>query len=104
MPNEDFIYYGDSKNAPYGVKDREKIRELTFHVVENLMKRGIKGLAVACNTATSAAVKDLRLMYPDLPLVGIEPAIKPAVSQRNFTICSDCIKSRRISFPCHVRD
>ena len=81
MPNEDFIYFGDSKNAPYGVKDREKIRELTFHVVEKLMKRGIKGLAVACNTATSAAVKDLRLMYPDLPLVGIEPAIKPAVSQ-----------------------
>ena len=63
------------------MKDREKIRELTFHVVEKLMKQGIKGLAVACNTATSAAVKDLRLMYPDLPLVGIEPAIKPAVSQ-----------------------
>lgn len=81
MPNEDFIYFGDSKNAPYGVKDRERIRELTFHVVKKLMKQGIKGLAVACNTATSAAVKDLRLMYPDLPLVGIEPAIKPAVSQ-----------------------
>ena len=64
MPNEDFIYYGDSKNAPYGVKDREKIRELTFHVVENLMKRGIKGLAVACNTATSAAVRSAASWTP----------------------------------------
>lgn len=79
MPQEDFIYYGDSKNAPYGTKEPEEIRRLTFAVVEKLLERGIKGLVVACNTATSAAVRQLRLMYPDLPLVGIEPAIKPAV-------------------------
>ena len=79
MPNEDFIYYGDSKNAPYGTKDPEIIRQLTFSVVEKLLKYNIKGLAIACNTATSAAVKQLRVMYPSLPLVGIEPAIKPAV-------------------------
>ena len=60
MPNENYIYFGDSKNAPYGVKER-------------------KGLVVACNTATSAAVSELRRVYPDMPLVGIEPAIKPAV-------------------------
>lgn len=81
MPNEDFIYYGDSKHAPYGTKDPEIIRKLTFSVVEKLLKYDIKGLAVACNTATSAAVKQLRVMYPELPLVGIEPAIKPAVKQ-----------------------
>jgi len=81
MPGEDFIYYGDSANAPYGTKPREEIRKLTFHVVEYLLERGIKGLAVACNTATSAAVRDLRGMYPDLPIVGIEPAVKPAVLQ-----------------------
>jgi glutamate racemase len=79
MPNEDYIYYGDSKNAPYGTKSQEEIRRLTFHVVELLLKRGIKGLVVACNTATSAAVRLLRNQYPDLPIVGIEPAIKPAV-------------------------
>lgn len=79
MPSEDFIYYGDSANAPYGTKERDEIRRLTFHVVNVLMERGIKGLAVACNTATGAAVRDLRVMYPELAIVGIEPAVKPAV-------------------------
>lgn len=78
MPYEDFIYFGDSANAPYGTKTTEEIKKLTFAVVEKLLKRGIKGLAIACNTATGAAVKQLRMEYPDLPLVGIEPAIKPA--------------------------
>jgi glutamate racemase len=81
MPDENFIYYGDSANVPYGTKPREEIRRLTFHVVDYLLERGIKGMAIACNTATSAAVKELRIMYPDLPLVGIEPAIKPAIEQ-----------------------
>lgn len=81
MPNEDFVYYGDSKNAPYGTKEPDIIRQLTFNAVEELLKYNIKGLAIACNTATSAAVKQLRIMYPDLPLVGIEPAIKPAVEK-----------------------
>ena len=79
MPDEDFIYYGDSLHAPYGTKEPGVIKELTFNVVEKLLKIGIKGMVVACNTATSAAVRSLREMYPDLPLVGIEPAIKPAV-------------------------
>lgn len=79
MPNEDYIYFGDSKNAPYGVKTRDEIRELTFNAVKLLLDKGAKGIVVACNTATSAAVADLRKMYPDVPLVGIEPAIKPAV-------------------------
>ena len=57
MPDENFIYYGDSANVPYGTKPREEIRRLTFHVVDYLLERGIKGMAIACNTATSAAVK-----------------------------------------------
>ena len=81
MPYEDFIFFGDSKNAPYGTKPREEIRALTFKNVEFLMDMGIKGIVIACNTATSAAVKDLRIMYPDFPIVGIEPAIKPAVTE-----------------------
>lgn len=81
MPHEDFIYYGDSANAPYGTKETDVIKNLTLDVVDKLLKRGIKGLAVACNTATGAAVKQLRVMYPDLPIVGIEPAIKPAAEK-----------------------
>lgn len=79
MPNENYIYFGDSKNAPYGVKSVEEVRDLTFNAVEFLLNKGVKGIAIACNTATSAAVANLRKVYPDLPLVGIEPALKPAV-------------------------
>lgn len=80
MPQEDFIYFGDSKNAPYGTKTLEEVRGLVFDVTDDLLARGAKGLVVACNTATSAAVRKLRETYPDLPIVGIEPAVKPAVS------------------------
>lgn len=79
MPNENYIYFGDSKNAPYGTKTKKEIRDLTFNAVEFLLEKGAKGIVVACNTATSAAVAELRVVYPDIPLVGIEPAIKPAV-------------------------
>lgn len=83
MPNEDYIYFGDSKNAPYGMKSAKEVRDLTFKAVEFLLDKGVKGIAIACNTATSAAVAELRRVYPDLPLVGIEPALKPAVELNN---------------------
>ena len=79
MPNENYIYLGDSINAPYGIKSVEEVKNLTFKAVEFLLNKGVKGIAIACNTATSAAVAELRIKYPDLPLVGIEPALKPAV-------------------------
>lgn len=82
MPQEDYLYFGDSKNAPYGTKNLEMVRELTINHVEFLMEQGAKSVVVACNTATSAAVALLRQKYPDLPLVGIEPAIKPAAVQK----------------------
>ena len=78
MPEEDFIYYGDSLNAPYGVKPLEEVRQLTYACAEHLLERGVKEIIIACNTATSAACRIMRGMYPDLPLVGIEPAVKPA--------------------------
>ena len=84
MPNEDYIYYGDSKNAPYGTKTAEEVKALTFSVVENLLNKVVKGIVVACNTATSAAVADLRIKYPELPIVGIEPALKPAVTSEKI--------------------
>ena len=79
MPGEDFLYLGDSVHAPYGTKALEEVRRLTITNVELLLERGAKSVVIACNTATSAAVALLRKKYPDLPLVGIEPAIKPAV-------------------------
>ena len=78
MPEERFLYFGDSKNAPYGTKSRDAVLEITKNNLEMLKKRGIKALVVACNTATSAAVRILREENPDLPIIGIEPAVKPA--------------------------
>ncbi len=87
MPNEDYIYYGDSANAPYGTKSVEKVRELTIgHVKRFIEKDHVKAIAIACNTATSAAVRTLREMYPDIPLVGVEPAIKPAVNSSEHPV------------------
>lgn len=79
MPYEDYIYLGDSENAPYGTKTLDEVRGLTVSNVRFLLENGTKAIAIACNTATSAAVSMLRKIYPDIPLVGIEPAIKPAV-------------------------
>ena len=81
MPGEDFLYFGDSANAPYGNKTTEEVRRLTLHNANMLLNRGVKALVIACNTATSAAIADLRQAYPDAIIVGIEPALKPAADQ-----------------------
>lgn len=79
MPNENYIFFGDSKNAPYGTKTLKEVQQLTCQDAEYLLSLGVKALVVACNTATSAAIKILRARYPDMPVIGIEPALKPAV-------------------------
>ena len=81
MPGERFLYYGDSANAPYGTRSREEVEALTFAAVRKLMARGIKALVIACNTATSAAIAALRQAYPDLIIIGIEPALKLAADR-----------------------
>ena len=79
MPGERFYYFGDSANAPYGKKTTEKVRELTLAAGRKLLEDlGCKALVVACNTATAAAIIDLRESYPDRIVVGIEPALKLA--------------------------
>lgn len=78
LPGERFLYYGDNKNAPYGTRTEEEIRRLTMDAAEFLVQKGIKALVVACNTATSAAIVPLRARYTNMPVVGIEPALKPA--------------------------
>ncbi len=81
LPQERFLYYGDSANAPYGTKSPQQVRELSFAVARRLLDRGIKALVVACNTATSAAISQLREAFPELIVVGIEPALKPAADR-----------------------
>ena len=82
MPEENFVYLGDSLNAPYGIKDKAEIKRLTFKGIEFLLEKGAKAIVVACNTATSVAIEDLRSRYKNMPVIGIEPALKPAVELR----------------------
>ncbi len=79
MPNEKYIFYGDSANAPYGKKSSDTVRKLTMSTAAKLYEMGCKCLVVACNTATSVAINVLRDTYRDIPVIGIEPALKPAV-------------------------
>ena len=81
LPNENYLYFGDSANAPYGEKTTEEVRRLTLHAAEMLFARGAKALVVACNTATSAAIHILRETYPDKIIIGIEPALKVATDR-----------------------
>lgn len=84
MPSEQFLYYGDSANAPYGSRPTLQIRNLTLRHAERLFESGAKALVVACNTATSAAINELRRRYPDRIIIGIEPALKLAVSRHPY--------------------
>lgn len=78
LPHEDFRFFGDSANAPYGEKTEERVLELSRGIVEGLLADGAKAIVIACNTATSVAAEALRSSYADVPIVGIEPALKPA--------------------------
>ena len=79
LPGERFVYYGDSANAPYGSRPTEEVRALTLAAVERLKAEyPLKALVIACNTATAAAINDVRSAFPELIVVGIEPALKVA--------------------------
>lgn len=81
LPEESVIYLGDGKNCPYGSRSVEEIRRLSVEAVEHLLGMGCKLIVVACNTATAASIDYLRATYPSVPIVGMEPAIKPACLQ-----------------------
>lgn len=78
LPRESLIYLGDGKNCPYGTKSEVQIRELAEKAVGDLVERGCKMVVVACNTATAAAIEYLRERFSHIPIVGLEPAVKPA--------------------------
>ena len=77
LPCESLIYLGDGKNCPYGSLPKQRITELAEAAVRDLVERGCKMVVVACNTATAAAISHLRATF-DIPIVGLEPAVKPA--------------------------
>ena len=81
LPHEHFVYFADTAYAPYGERGDAYVIERSRAVVEHLQREhGIKALVVACNTATTAAIHLLRADHPDLPIVGLEPGLKPAVA------------------------
>jgi glutamate racemase len=80
LPFENSVYLADSKNAPYGVRSKDEIIALSVKNTEFLLNQNCKMVVVACNTATTNAIKELRAQY-DVPFIGIEPAIKPAANQ-----------------------
>ena len=81
LPNEEFIYYADTDNVPYGIKPKEEVKEYINQAVKFLIDKDVKAIVIACNTATSIAINDLRKKY-SLPIIGIEPAAKPAIENR----------------------
>jgi glutamate racemase len=78
-PNEHYLYWADTANVPYGTKSKTEVRQLILHSVASLMNHPIEALVIACNTATSIAIEELRATY-SIPIIGMEPAIKPAVA------------------------
>lgn len=78
LPNESIVYLGDGKNCPYGGRSREEITRFATESVERLVSEGVKMVVVGCNTATTASIATLRDIWRDMPIVGLEPAVKPA--------------------------
>ena len=80
LPSESLLYVADCGHVPYGEKSPDYIRQRCRHIAGFFREQGAKAMVLACNTATVAAVADLRELYPDWPLVGMEPAVKPAAA------------------------
>jgi len=102
LPNENYLYYADTDNTPYGTKTREEVKGFAFRAVEFLVSHGIKALVIACNTATSVSVEDLRRKY-DFPIIGMEPAVKPAVAKsqnggKRVLVLSTALTLREVKF------
>ena len=78
LPDEQYIYFADNAFCPYGEKTAAEIRSRAHVITDRLLAEGAGIIVVACNTATAAAIADLRESYPDIPFIGMEPAVKPA--------------------------
>ncbi len=81
LPQESFLFYGDTANAPYGTKSRDEVMSCVNRIMNHLLAQDVKAVVIACNTATAVAAAELRARYV-LPIIGIEPALKPAHEMR----------------------
>ncbi len=89
LPCEDYIYFADTKNIPYGLKTKEQVKDLVFDAMDFIVSLDVQAVVIACNTATSVAIEDVRKRY-SIPVIGMEPAVKPAIEKNNFIEkCSD---------------
>jgi glutamate racemase len=79
LPEEHFIYFGDSANSPYGTKPKEEVVNRCIEICDDFIDKGVKAIVIACNTATSVAVQILRNRY-SIPIIGMEPALKVAAN------------------------
>ena len=102
LPHEDLIYAADSRYAPYGDKPAEVIERRAFAIVDFLAKQGAKAVVVACNTATAVSIRGLRARWK-MPIVGIEPAIKPAASATRTGVVGVLATSQTIASPNFAR-
>jgi glutamate racemase len=84
LPNEDYIYFADTDNTPYGVKPKEEVKKYILNAIEFIYSQGVDAIVIACNTATSIAIEDLREKY-NIPILGMEPAVKPAIEKNHST-------------------
>jgi len=80
LPKEDYVYYADTLHVPYGPKPKDEVKKYIFNAVEFIVQLGVKAIVIACNTATSVAIEDLRAKY-SIPIIGMEPAVKPAIEK-----------------------
>ena len=96
LPGEDLLYAADSAHAPYGDKTKEFILERSFTIVDFFLRRKVKAIVVACNTATGAAVRELREQF-SLPIIAMEPAIKPAAERTRTSVIGVMATSRTLS-------
>lgn len=80
LPNEDYVYYADTTNVPYGPKPKEEVKKYIFNAIDFIFNQGVDAIVIACNTATSIAIEELRGKY-SIPIIGMEPAVKPAVEK-----------------------
>ena len=85
LPNEEYIFYADVDHVPYGVKTPDEVIGFVDNIVADLVGRGVDAIVIACNTATSVAAEYVRIKY-DVPIIGMEPAVKPAVEASNSRV------------------
>ena len=87
LPQQNYIFYADTEHVPYGTKTPEQIIDYATDIADFLVEKDVEAIVVACNTATSVAIKELRKRY-SIPILGMEPAVKPAVEETSSELPS----------------